>query len=81
MKLEGPKIKPVEGKLIDLLNKTFANTYDCSWLRVNGCLLPDMYYKFSDAIENFEVRDDDVWVCSYPKTGMNVSVIFNIKVK
>jgi len=31
--------------------------------------LPIHYKKFSESIDNFEVRNSDVWVCSFPKTG------------
>lgn len=28
-----------------------------------------LYLQYAEAIKNFEVYDDDVWVLSYPKTG------------
>jgi len=31
--------------------------------------MPIHYAKFAEDIENFEVRNSDVWICSYPKTG------------
>ncbi|KAG8291804.1 aryl sulfotransferase activity protein [Homalodisca vitripennis] len=38
-------------------------------IRVQEHVVPDYFLKFVDPILNFEVRDDDVWVCSFPKTG------------
>ncbi|KAL1139429.1 hypothetical protein AAG570_006413 [Ranatra chinensis] len=31
--------------------------------------MPDHYREFGESLLDFEVRDDDVWVCSFPKTG------------
>ncbi|XP_058800464.1 luciferin sulfotransferase-like [Phymastichus coffea] len=35
----------------------------------DGVFLPEEYNRIADAVENFEVRDDDVWVCSFQKSG------------
>ncbi|KAF5307977.1 hypothetical protein FQR65_LT06545 [Abscondita terminalis] len=32
-------------------------------------VLPGKYEEFYDCIDNFEVRDDDVFICAFPKTG------------
>lgn len=43
------------------------------------CLLPKKYLQFSDRIDNFEVRPDDIWVIGYPKTGniySNIDCLF-----
>ncbi|KAF2888820.1 hypothetical protein ILUMI_17353 [Ignelater luminosus] len=31
--------------------------------------IPEQYLQFADEIQNFEVKNDDIWVASYPKTG------------
>lgn len=33
------------------------------------CLIQARFREFADQIRNFEVRSDDVWIMSYPKTG------------
>ncbi|GJQ87477.1 hypothetical protein Trydic_g19237 [Trypoxylus dichotomus] len=34
-----------------------------------GTVLPSRFDDYKDRIENFEVRDDDIWVASFPKSG------------
>lgn len=51
-----------EGKLLeDNLNRTFA--------RYNGYLIFKEFDAYVDSFLKMNVRDDDIWVCSYPKTG------------
>ncbi|XP_048507812.1 uncharacterized protein LOC105685831 [Athalia rosae] len=64
-----PQINPIDGELGEILKKTFTSHFRNGYITVDGVCLPDYYQKFADAIENFEVRNDDVWVCSFPKTG------------
>lgn len=35
----------------------------------NGLTMPLTFKNFQEQIKNFEVFDDDVWLCSYPKSG------------
>lgn len=37
--------------------------------KFKGCSLPADYILYADRIKNFEVRPDDVWVISFPKSG------------
>ena len=34
-----------------------------------GARLPVDYADIVDGVEHFEIREDDVWVCSFPKAG------------
>ncbi|CAI6368354.1 unnamed protein product [Macrosiphum euphorbiae] len=38
-------------------------------MKSNDVVLPNFYEKFGQLIEDFDVRDDDIWVCGFPKTG------------
>ncbi|XP_077998864.1 amine sulfotransferase-like [Glandiceps talaboti] len=53
---------------------------DC--FRYDGVPMPSLFLSASniDALKTFEVRDDDVWVVSYPRTGSHWvrNVIYNI---
>lgn len=33
------------------------------------CVMGERYHKYAETIRNFHVRDDDVWIISYPKCG------------
>ncbi|XP_043265450.1 luciferin sulfotransferase-like [Colletes gigas] len=58
-----------DNDLNQILKETFTTEFRKGYITVNGVCLPERFNKFSQAIEDFEVRDDDVWVCSFPKTG------------
>lgn len=38
-------------------------------LKETGVILPKGYPIYHDRIRDFEVREDDIWVISYPKCG------------
>ncbi|KZC08591.1 PREDICTED: estrogen sulfotransferase, testis isoform-like [Dufourea novaeangliae] len=52
-----------------ILREKFTTEFRKGYVTVNGVCLPQRYEEFARAIEEFEVRDDDIWVCSFPKTG------------
>nr|XP_012143925.1 PREDICTED: estrogen sulfotransferase, testis isoform-like [Megachile rotundata]XP_012143926.1 PREDICTED: estrogen sulfotransferase, testis isoform-like [Megachile rotundata]XP_012143927.1 PREDICTED: estrogen sulfotransferase, testis isoform-like [Megachile rotundata] len=58
-----------KSELNRLLHETFTSPVRKGYITVQGFCLPERYQKFAQAIEDFEVKDDDVWVCSFPKTG------------
>lgn len=57
------------------MNNLFYDTFQCElkkdFIEVgeDKYVFPTKYLAIADEIENFEVRDSDVWVCSYPKSG------------
>ncbi|XP_018321161.1 amine sulfotransferase [Agrilus planipennis] len=53
----------------DILDKKWVNTFRKGYVSVKGVTLPLRYKDLAEDIENLEVYDDDVWVCSFPKTG------------
>lgn len=55
--------------LDQILREEFTNEFRKGYTTVQGVCLPVRYEEFSREIENFEVREDDVWICSFPKTG------------
>ena len=41
-----------------------------------GTFLPKKFCKFAESIENFQVRDDDIWLCSFPRSGKNFQILY-----
>ncbi|XP_033230911.1 luciferin sulfotransferase-like [Belonocnema kinseyi] len=52
-----------------LLQEKCTSELRTGYITVDGVCLPEYFQNFADRVENFEVRDDDIWVCSFPKTG------------
>lgn len=61
----------VEGdaNLDQMLRERFTSEFRKGYVTMDGICLPQRYEEFAKAIEDFQVKDDDVWVCSFPKTG------------
>ncbi|EEB14513.1 conserved hypothetical protein [Pediculus humanus corporis] len=59
----------IDGECGELLKKYFLGTLRNGYKRYRGVTLPSHYGNYADKVENFEVRNEDVWVISYPKTG------------
>lgn len=48
-------------EITDLTKKYYAT--------INNVVMPKKFLEYVNEIENFEVFDDDVWVCTFPKCG------------
>lgn len=54
-----------------LLYKHGTSEYNKQFIEIGEekTVMPIAYLKIAEKIENFEIRDTDVWVITYPKTG------------
>lgn len=59
-----------DNDLAQILEENFTTEFRKGYITVNGVCMPERFEKFARAIEDFEVRGDDTWVCSFPKTGI-----------
>lgn len=59
----------IGNNLDQILKDKFTTEFRKEYTTVQGVCLPKKYEDFAQIIENFEIRDDDVWICSFPKTG------------
>lgn len=55
--------------LDQLLERTVFNSAIKKFEMVDGCQLNAHFNDIKEEIENLQVKDSDVWICSYPKTG------------
>lgn len=52
----------------DILDRAFHiknNFFDAG----KGCILPQKYRELNDKVKNLKIRDNDVFLCSFPRTG------------
>ena len=56
--------------------ETGAMEYSKRLTKCDGFTLDKIFKNFRDRIKNMTVRDDDIWVCTFPKSGKRVSLNF-----
>lgn len=59
----------VDNKCKEYLLENFTTELRTGYVKCKGHLLPNNFKNFGDEIESMKVRDDDIWVCTFPKTG------------
>ncbi|XP_030749750.1 sulfotransferase family cytosolic 1B member 1-like [Sitophilus oryzae] len=52
-----------------LLNKYFVNRFRKGYVTVDGVTMPVRFKELQENILNWNVNEQDVWICSFPKTG------------
>ncbi|KAF2890178.1 hypothetical protein ILUMI_15995 [Ignelater luminosus] len=55
------------GRIIQILNDLLCTSLVL--LGEDRTCMPEFFLNYAERIKNFEVKNDDVWVVSYPKTG------------
>lgn len=58
-----------KNECVKYLEKYFTSTFRTGYVKCKGFVLTEYFQNFGDRIREMEVRSDDVWVCSVPKTG------------
>ena len=60
----------------DIINKILSECISAevpiNCIEYQGIFVPDSYRLIANSIENFEVYEDDTWVCTFPKAGINL---------
>ncbi len=61
--------KKLNGSSYEYLNKYFTHRLRSGYVECRGAVLPEYFQEFGDKILHMGIRPDDVWLCSFPKTG------------
>lgn len=61
----------VDNEMPSIQNNFYNKLYQTGFKKTNDVVLPVYYKKLEQCIEDMDVRDDDIWVCSFMKTGLN----------
>jgi hypothetical protein len=56
---------------VKLLQECRSPIYPAASVRVfpSGCAHTPYFFKYAERFRDFEIREDDVWIASYPKCG------------
>ncbi|CAG2057965.1 unnamed protein product [Timema podura] len=68
------QIEVLDNPIINKIKEGSPNHQDTiGSLLVNppGCVLSNLYLKYKDKIQDFQVREDDIWIISFPKAEAN----------
>lgn len=52
-----------------ILKEKWTSFLRGNYVTVDGYTMTDRYEELKKEIDNMEVSDKDVWVCSFPKSG------------
>ena len=73
MKMSSISVQPLSETEHKRLSSVFEAVQKCeqSYVRTNpgNVVLPAEYENFKDRLKNWEIREDDVYVCAFPKNG------------
>lgn len=59
----------IDGEIGEKLDKIFKVRSSFLKVQPGDCLLPPQYVFIATKIRDLEIRNDDVWIVSYPRTG------------
>lgn len=63
--------KPLEGKSAEYLNSHLTNIFRQGYISCENVVLPEYFQSFGDRIQEMNVKSDDIWLCSFPKSGQS----------
>lgn len=67
-------------RLDNILQEHFTNSFRKGHINVDGVTMPLRFRDMQKEIYNLNVHEEDVWICSFPKTGIVSIVIFFVGV-
>ena len=65
----GITYEPLDGDVAERIDNLFGHKNCLIEVNPGKVLMPPRYEEIGDRIRSLDVRPDDVWVVSYPRTG------------
>lgn len=59
----------MKSKLDEILQNYFTNSFRKGYITTKGVTMPLKFTEMEEEIFNWNVNEEDVWICSFPKTG------------
>lgn len=53
-----------------IYKEKFADGLNNGFSTIDGYILPKRFEAMKNQVDDFVVREDDIWVCSFPKSGV-----------
>lgn len=53
----------------EYISKYFKSPFHTGFTEINGHILTNSYRNIKEKVDNFNVRDQDVWIVTFPKAG------------
>ncbi|RZB73452.1 Sulfotransfer 1 domain containing protein [Asbolus verrucosus] len=63
-------------ELDKLLEEKFTSTFRKGYVVINGFTFPKRYQELKEEFDNLEVDEEDVWICSFPKSDAKLQIIY-----
>ena len=60
-------------ELDKLLHEKFTNIFKKGYITVEGTTLTERYDDVKEDLDNLEVNESDVWICTFPKVGKTLT--------
>ncbi|KAH1009129.1 hypothetical protein HUJ04_001539 [Dendroctonus ponderosae] len=62
-------------RLESVLQKYFTSSFRKGYISVDGVTMPMRFGDLQNDIDNFNMHEEDVWICSFPKTDTSKNFI------
>lgn len=67
--------KLLDDSIVDRLDSFYNKNNNFIEVNPGNVVMPRIYRDIGDQILNFEVRQDDIWMISYPRTGKTTNIL------
>lgn len=73
MSQKNNKICQYDAEKQKIIDTHYKGALVSGYVNCNGYMLTDMFPKVEPIISQFDIRNDDIWVIAYPKSGSYIN--------